>query len=274
MEDPWSIQSLFELQYFVCPSCAYKNNSKQEFVYHAFNIHPESIERLKIIIDDSLCDVNCPWNEIEIKEEMVFEQSEIVDNCQNGEILEIKEDCDPLDDTDNKIQNEKSTTESNDHQCQYCEEIFDDQITLKKHIRFLCPNLDDNNRKNLGIKPVTVRAEYGSFESRNMVPTQYGTYCQICGKSIKAYSMPNHMKIWHEGNSNKYKCEQCGNGFSNTVVLKQHIKRVNYLNLSFFSQILEKYFYLKLYFFAILRIMVENHMIAKNVIRNISVQRG
>ena len=166
MEDPWNIQSLFELQYFVCPSCAYKNNSKQEFVYHAFNIHPESIEKLKIISDDSLCDVNCPWNEIEIKEEMVFEQSDIiVDTCQNGEILEIKEDCDPLDEIDNKIQNEESTTEGNDH------------------------------------------------------------------------SMPNHMKIWHEGNSNKHKCEQCGNGFSTTTLLKQHIRLVSFIYSSFLAHI-------------------------------------
>ena len=166
MEDPWSIQSLFELQYFVCPSCAYKNNSKQEFVYHAFNIHPESIKKLKIISDDSLCDVNCPWNEIEIKEEMVFEQSHIiVDNYQNGEILEIKEDCDPLDEIDNKIQNEESTIEGNDH------------------------------------------------------------------------SMPNHMKIWHQGNSNKHKCEQCGNGFSTTTLLKQHIRLVSFIYSSFLSHI-------------------------------------
>jgi uncharacterized Zn-finger protein len=91
-----------------------------------------------------------------IKEEMVFEQSHIiVDNYQNGEILEIKEDCDPLDDIDNKIQNEESTIEGNDH------------------------------------------------------------------------SMPNHMKIWHQGNSNKHKCEQCGNGFSTKTLLKQHIRLVH-----------------------------------------------
>ena len=91
MEDPWSIQSLFELQFFVCPSCTYKNNSKQEFVYHAFTIHPESIHILKAINDDSISDVNCPWNDIEIKEEEILEQNNPLDDIyQNGD--KIKED--------------------------------------------------------------------------------------------------------------------------------------------------------------------------------------
>ena len=91
MEDPWNIQSLFELQYFVCPSCTYKNHSKQEFVDHAYNIHSESISQLKSITDDSISDVICPWNEIEIKEEISEQDDPFADIHQNGETLENKE---------------------------------------------------------------------------------------------------------------------------------------------------------------------------------------
>ena len=62
MESPWNIQSIYELQYFNCPSCAFKNHFKQEFINHAYDIHPESIEHLKNIDDKSLVDLLLPWN--------------------------------------------------------------------------------------------------------------------------------------------------------------------------------------------------------------------
>ena len=135
MENPWNIQSLFELQFFVCPSCAYKNNSKQEFVYHAYNIHPESIEKLKFINDDSISDVNCPWNEVEIKEKMVLEQNDLEDNSQNGEMLDIRDDPELFDETDNNFQSEEDSIESNveKHRCNHCEKNFYSKQTLQRH---------------------------------------------------------------------------------------------------------------------------------------------
>ena len=41
VENPWNIQSIYELQYFNCPNCIYKNQSKQDFINHAFENHPE-----------------------------------------------------------------------------------------------------------------------------------------------------------------------------------------------------------------------------------------
>ena len=63
MENPWNIQSLYELQYFLCPSCIYKNQSKQELVNHAYECHPESIEYLMNLHDHSMMDLTFPWNE-------------------------------------------------------------------------------------------------------------------------------------------------------------------------------------------------------------------
>ena len=65
MESPWNIQSIYELQYFNCPSCAFKNHFKQEFINHAFENHIESIDYLLNINDNSLLDVIFPNNEIE-----------------------------------------------------------------------------------------------------------------------------------------------------------------------------------------------------------------
>ena len=72
-ENPWEVRSLYEFQFFNCPDCVYINNSKQEFVIHAYESHPEIISYLKNIEDDSLSDVYCPWdiNEIETKNEPI-----------------------------------------------------------------------------------------------------------------------------------------------------------------------------------------------------------
>ena len=67
MENPWNIISIYELQYFNCPSCIFKNNSKQEFINHACESHPETIEHLKNIQDKSLADIVLPWSEVSVQ---------------------------------------------------------------------------------------------------------------------------------------------------------------------------------------------------------------
>ena len=62
VESPWQIQSIYELQYFNCPSCVYKINSKQSFICHAFDAHQESVDFLRNISDGSLSDILCPWD--------------------------------------------------------------------------------------------------------------------------------------------------------------------------------------------------------------------
>ena len=71
-ENPWNILSLYEFLVFDCPSCAYKSNLKQEFIYHLCELHPEAIENLKNISDGSTSDIICPWEETDVK----FEASE------------------------------------------------------------------------------------------------------------------------------------------------------------------------------------------------------
>ena len=61
LKNPWSIQSIYQLQYFNCPTCDFKIHSKQKFIHHVHEKHPESIEHLEKIQDGSLDDVNCPW---------------------------------------------------------------------------------------------------------------------------------------------------------------------------------------------------------------------
>ena len=62
MENPWNIESIYELQYFNCPSCVFKDRTKQELINHAYDNHPECIDYLIKINDKSLIGVMLPWN--------------------------------------------------------------------------------------------------------------------------------------------------------------------------------------------------------------------
>ena len=55
-KNPWSIEFIYELQYFNCPdlNCDFKSKSKQDFVNHLHENHAESLIMLKNIKDDSL----------------------------------------------------------------------------------------------------------------------------------------------------------------------------------------------------------------------------
>ena len=67
MHNPWKITSIYDLQYFNCPSCVYKNHSKQEFINHAYEVHPVCVNHLDNVDDNSLGDISCPWNNSDVK---------------------------------------------------------------------------------------------------------------------------------------------------------------------------------------------------------------
>ena len=73
-KSPWNIECLYDLQFFNCPSCIYKHNSKQDFICHAYDTHPESVDYLKNIKDGSLSDILCPWDKSEDEEEYSVEK--------------------------------------------------------------------------------------------------------------------------------------------------------------------------------------------------------
>ena len=94
MKNLWKFQSLYELQFFNCPACDYKDKSKQEFVDHACNVHPESINCLMNVSD--IHDVVCPWNRIDIKEENVTENEieNVVEIDKNSIKKNVRLKCD------------------------------------------------------------------------------------------------------------------------------------------------------------------------------------
>ena len=79
--NPWNVQSLYELQFFNCPSCEFKIHSKQQFVDHAYKSHPDSINIMLNINDESIKDIVCPWKIIDVKKEPT--NSELIEDPLN-----------------------------------------------------------------------------------------------------------------------------------------------------------------------------------------------
>ena len=163
MMNPWNINSFYDLQYFNCPSCIFKDPSKQEMVYHVYNYHPESIAYFVNIKDDSLIDVICPWN---IKKEMVddnYEDTKIDDdiNYDNHNVEEDAVDpsmvdvCIKSEDTEQFDNKEKMNelkilqeTNSNEGKlkkfsCTMCIKSFCQKAVLKTHVKTVHEGVKD-----------------------------------------------------------------------------------------------------------------------------------
>ena len=142
-ENPWNIQSLYDLQFFNCPSCEFKIHSGQDFIDHAYNSHEECIEFLANIKDDSLDGLICPWLsfEEEIKTEDFFEES---NNLANTE-----------DDQGHEVDREESKIH-----CKPCDLYFGSHSSLKKHqdsthISITIPDKSDKNEVMKKLESIT-----------------------------------------------------------------------------------------------------------------------
>ena len=99
-KNPWSIQSIFDLRYFVCPSCSYKDHSKQQFVNHALKSHPsESKNGLLRVSDQSLNDIDFSWSvmkNILSGETDIFHNEDFAKDNNEEEFKEEKIDVDSV----------------------------------------------------------------------------------------------------------------------------------------------------------------------------------
>ena len=216
-ENPWDIRSMYDLQFYHCPDCIYINQSKQEFVNHAYESHPKSIDYLNNIEDDSLNDVNCPWdlNNIETKQESLennvqtkIEPEDYFDNESEPLIENTSIDTGSNGDeiehflNDSKTSCDESETIKDENKieakCKICEKVFYSKQTLKKHINHVHEGFSENHK------------------------------CEICGKVFPyKYNWVRHLKIMHNKTVDKIKkipkCKHCDKIFSRPGLLKKHI---------------------------------------------------
>ena len=230
MGNPWNIQSIFELQYFNCPSCIYKDSSKQEIIYHAIDYHPESIEFLANIKDDSLMDVICPWKLIEIKKEEVTDNHEVaIDPLIDPYMVEVNikmeqtEQCSKIKQNDyvdcgicgKSMKNYYLSTHvktvhegRKDHKCSFCGKCYTQKSVLNQHKK-------------------TFHKDMISEETEIKEQIEKKTDCDFCGKSFNhTFYLNKHVKTVHEG-VKEYKCDLCIKEYSNAQDLKVHVRRVH-----------------------------------------------
>merc|ERR1712062_459710 len=131
VENPWDVESFYEFRYYNCPSCSNRYTFLQDFVNHAYDAHPESINYLRKISDESLYDrVMPPWTY-----ESDSEKPKKVNNDNNK--FEVgKLETSEFENTDEIFQNngEESKKEAS-HMCALCGKTFMDGWALKSHKR-------------------------------------------------------------------------------------------------------------------------------------------
>ena len=233
-EHPWNIHSIYDLQYFNCPSCPYKSNIKQEFVNHALEFHPEAEEYLRNINDGSLHDVEIPFdikhdvkhefenesdfppNELDIKLEEgyndEFQNSPQDDKYWVNDIKDVSNENDYQDELD-------ENPLSKDNKCETCGKVFSLQRNLKFHIYtihegnkdYKCESCEKSFTTSSGLKGHVEKC--GSFEKQE---------CDICGKLVEQRLMEYHKIRVH---IKPHKCNTCGKKFGVASVLKQHVNK-------------------------------------------------
>ena len=231
-ENPWNIQSLYDLQYFNCPACPSKHNIKQEFINHAHDFHPESEEFLKNITDGSLSDVEIPFEtKLDLKYEFENDVSEFDDD-------DIKtEDCEDNNDDMSSFQEFNNANEFEEdelplvskiqmvikkYKCEYCSKKFRTKNILDKHT---------NGIHVKGIKCPTCDKEFGLNSDLNrhikIVHEKQRDYkCDICEKGFASnYDLNRHVQRVHEKGEKSYNCHHCEKIFKLKADLKTHIRK-------------------------------------------------
>ena len=194
--NPWNIQSIYQFQFFNCPTCLFKDNSKQEFINHALKLHPESEANLSKICDGSLQDINWPFDKV----------TDTLDTCH-----ETETDLNHPDEQTSSEITLKSEAE------EYLEEIgnqhyFENQsdLTFKEEN---IAELKDTTEKESGNKLIASEPE--------IVTTKVQGKCHDCLMPLRSFlSMEDH-KLHCKTLQDKI-CEVCKQQFKDIAKLKSH----------------------------------------------------
>ena len=257
IENPWSIQSIYEFQYFNCPICQFKDQSKQDFVNHAFQDHPESIAYLLDVGDGSLDDVDFPTS---IKDEgKTLAPSEGISFHEESKTQENEEKLDVEDFFEEQL-------EEPDFKCNVCLEFFDGGQSLLDHVDSMHNNRTkdkvekkDYDEKTQFCECDICREPFGSKLSlANHLRTSHQfsitTICDSCGtkfetsedkethkidcklcqnKITKLKEAPQKKYLFPEKEKDRLKCEPCDTIFYNYFKISQHMYRCHKPNKRF-----------------------------------------
>ena len=210
MENPWNIKSIYEMQYFNCPSCEFKNKSKQLFVNHAFDFHQNHVQLLSNITDNSLKDIICPWEIEDIKIEDTFTETYVKNVKCEGATADIDEILDIKNEVEENLENIDNIKEDFPPESDplYIEDVNNSKTQLHKRA--------SKNHKSNALK---------GCHTKKGVKTN--SVCKICDKSfVQASSLIRHVSCIHDREI-VYKCDHCTYETCDKYAFNRHIKSMH-----------------------------------------------
>ena len=228
MGNIWKFESIYELQFFNCPACDYKNKSKQEFVHHACNVHPESVNNLTNVSD--IDDIVCPWNETDIKEENITNivKKNVVKINKNAVKVNAvivqsddKRSAKNLEENDVEILKDNNITKDiKDHHIKSSEKM-PTQTSISKEPE------EEEKKPLYWVNSVNYLKEITASKMEGG-GTQEVFKCEQCPIS---FNTERHLKIHthflHENTENKEYCDLCNIQFKSITKAMNHFEEVH-----------------------------------------------
>ena len=216
---PWCVNNLDEFIYYCCPECDKRNKSKDSFLKHSLEEHPEARKHLEIFavkeeviieqnLDNSKLDCD-PFMDISVKEE-------IMDNIELPQDINLKE-------------NVKNQTEIYNKNIEFMMDIgiyegseAHEEVKMHQQSQIVENDFVEEEKDPLQEQP--------KFDTTSHESKKYEYNCEKCGKILKnRRNLNDHIKSVHEGlkierNKYEYNCEKCGKTFNHKGNLNVHIK--------------------------------------------------
>ena len=233
--NPWDVKTVYQFQFFNCPECLFKVQEKQEFINHAFESHPDSLEYLNSIKDGSLADIAVPWTNCQVLVEPITDILEDVklkiENGDDEHEFEDDEDYEPNEIIDFDEDDDEEVEEESDEdlplakkpklqikrdpesevQC-YCCGIETKFKNIKKHI------FDHHGSYAFKANMYGDPQPYQCFKCKGTFESQQRQESHMC-YDVK---VPEKKK-----NSKTFDCVECQNPFKCATSYRQHFLSVH-----------------------------------------------
>ena len=204
--NPWNILSIYQLQFFNCPCCSFRDNSKQNFFDHALQNHPESKPYFFNICDGSLDDVDWLKEEEEIEEHEMknepFENEPIHNETIQNEV------------PSRIVKSKRDEAIHNSHEkfkCNFCEQGFQSYSNLSIHM------LEGHEEIYHSI-PLTINDPL-----KPQLISSLNQKCEICIETLPGRKdLIHHYLKFHVR-----KCAFCLQSFQDILQLANHLDEVH-----------------------------------------------